>query len=126
MSQIIFSPPEEKEAIKYIWDDFKMRQAHCWATFNRNALAIITILIVPYLKPDIMKPLGRAVLIFPIVGLILSLVSTWLLGAEYQRLRAVKELYERLLTDKYALKYLNETKIQCCFGWRIGTAMVWM
>jgi hypothetical protein len=96
---------EPREAIHYLWEEYKMRQAHYWASFNRFALAIITVLVIPYIKPENVESFGRSILFLPIFGLILSLTSTWLLGAEYQRLRSAKDRYVDLLAEDYKPKY---------------------
>jgi hypothetical protein len=77
--------------------NFELRQQHYWKTFDRLGLVIVAINIVPYVKPDIRVLLGKLVLAFPIASLALSLFSSWLLGAEYQRLRMVYKQYERIL-----------------------------
>jgi len=120
------SKVEPKEAIKYLWEDYKMRQAHYWASFNRFALAIITVLVIPYIKPESVKPLGHSILFLPALGLILSLASTWLLGAEYQRLRAAKQKYEEILTEAYKPKHPHDNIFHEIFGRNIGTATMLM
>lgn len=89
------------DATRLLWDEYKLRQTHYWGSFNRYALTIITISVIPYIKPDLVEPLGMMVLVFPAVGLMLSLACCWLLGAEYQRLRMVRERYDELLTDQF-------------------------
>jgi hypothetical protein len=121
---------DSKEAIHYLWDDYKMRQGHYWASFNRFGLAIITVLVLPYIKPENMKPLGRAVILFPIIGLVLSVLSMWLLGAEYQRLQAIKLAYDYFLLGDSTLPYRNKVKPNRCyhrlFGRNIGYPTVFV
>ena len=90
---------ERKDILSFLWDEYQLRQQHYWSTFNRFGLAIVTINIVPYVKPDILAPLGSLALVFPFTSLVLSIVSTWLLGAEYQRLRMVRQKYDELLGE---------------------------
>ena len=65
-----------------------------------NAKAEVPVNVVPYVKPDILTPLGGFVLVFPFTALVLSIVGTWLLGAEYQRLRMVYQKYYKLLREE--------------------------
>ena len=80
-----------------LWDDLKFRQSHYWSSFNRFSLAIILINISPYIRPEVAEPLGKMIFAFPMTALLLSIICTWYLGAEYQRLRMLREAYERIL-----------------------------
>ena len=91
---------DNKDILSFLWDEFQLRQRHYWRSFNRFGLAIVAINVVPYVKPDILAPLGSFVLIFPFTSLVLSIVSTWLLAAEYQRLRMVYQKYDELLSEE--------------------------
>ena len=93
--------PSWTEATKLLWEEYKLRQTHYWSSFNRYALAVITISVIPYVKLDIVQPLGKMVLVFPVIGVLLSLACCWVLGAEYQRLRMVRQKYDELLTKRY-------------------------
>jgi hypothetical protein len=93
--------PSGIEATKLLWEEYKLRQTHYWSSFNRYALSVITISVIPYVKPDVVKPLDELVLVFPVVGILLSLACCWLLGAEYQRLRMVRQKYDELLTKRF-------------------------
>ncbi len=85
---------EEKDILACLWQEVKLRQEHYWSSFNRFALAIITINIVPYLKPELGDQLGRLIAVLPATSVLISLVCTWLLGSEYQRLRMVRNAYD--------------------------------
>jgi hypothetical protein len=61
-------------------------------------------------KPDVVKPLGKLVLVFPVVGILLSLACCWFLGAEYQRLRMVRQKYDELLTERYRYPFQNKQR----------------
>jgi len=86
----------ELDVVKQLWEEIKLRQEHYWSSFNRFALAILTLIAIPYVKPDLSERLGRAVLVFPLVALVLAVVCTWYLAAEYQRLRMVRQAYDSL------------------------------
>lgn len=109
-------------AVKFLWEDYKTRLTHYWSSFNRFALAVLTVLVIPYIRPEAVEPLGRSILFLPLTGLLLSLASTWLLGAEYQRLRAVKDKYDELIPSDYKPDPPNKTFLNRLFGRSIGKA----
>ena len=49
---------EDKDILACLWEEVKVRQEHYWSRFNRFALAIITINVVPYVKPELGGQLG--------------------------------------------------------------------
>jgi hypothetical protein len=122
-----FTPHKKEEAIKLLWDEYKLRYRNYWSIFNRFSLAILTITVIPYVKPDIVKPLGKLIIAFPFVSFFLALACSWLLGAEYQRLDMVRIKYDELITEKYQpVKLPTETFIQRLLAKRIGTRIALM
>jgi hypothetical protein len=117
---------QEHEVIKIFWEDYKMRQAHYWSSLTRFTLAIITLWVLPYIRPDVVRLLGLLVLIFPAIALLLSVASFWLLGAEYQRLQAVKRRIEGFSDGVFKLTYPSERWWHKFFGAPIGTITTWV
>jgi hypothetical protein len=117
---------ENIDGIKILWEDYKMRQAHYWNSLSRFTLAVITLWVLPYVRPDIVKALGLFVLIFPAIAFLLSVASTWLLGAEYQRLRAVKQRLDSLANGMFTLDYPTERWCHRCFSTSIGFVTTWL
>lgn len=115
-----------QKALEFLWDEYKMRQTHYWSSFNRYGVAVIAILVVPYVKPDVGESLGPLVAIFPVVALLLSVAATWLLGAEYQRLRSAKERFEEHFPEAYRPEHPRRGFWTWVFGLRIGAATVLM
>jgi len=111
-----------EEAIKILWDDYRLRQEHYWKMLSQSSLAIITLWVIPYLKPEVLSMIGPFVYFFPFVAFILTLVVTWLLGAEYQRLAVIREEYDNLLEKRFGIKFVwpKTFRSQRIFGWRIG------
>ena len=114
-------PPEKQHALTLVWEEYKFRQAHYWSSFNRFSLAIIAIQIFPYLRPEVVKPLGTMVVVFPSLALLLTIFCTWLLGAEYERLRVVKASYDKLMKSYVKREYIPEGLWQWVFTRRVGT-----
>lgn len=115
----------KNEATKLLWEEYQLRYTNWWSMFNRFSLAILTITVIPYVKPDILKPLGMLIIAFPAISLLLTMVCTWLLGAEYQRLDMVRQKYDTLLTEKYQpVRLPTKTWLQRLLAKRIGTQIV--
>ena len=92
------------EAAKFLLDEWKFRQQHCWNSLRQYGLAAVTVSIVPYLKIDIFGQLGKVVLVFPAVGWLLALAAVWLFAAEYVRCYPVEHKYQELLFRYYPPK----------------------
>ncbi len=104
-----------------LWEDLKFRQSHYWASFHRFSLAIILIDIAPYIRPEIVEPLGKMIFIFPLTALVISIVCTWYLGAEYQRLDMVRAAYQKILDyDKLVPKMPLDNKWNKIVAIRMG------
>jgi hypothetical protein len=111
-----------EDAIKLLWEEYKLRYSNYWGSFNRYSLAILTITVIPYIKPDNVKPLEELVIAFPVIAILLTIICSWLLGAEYQRLDMVRKKYDNLLTKKYRpVRLPKKTFIERLFAKRIGT-----
>ncbi len=113
---------DQEQAANLLFDEYKTLREHFWSSLNRYGLAILTVSAIPYVQPSIAKPLGKLIAFFPVAAFLLSLASTWLLGAEYQRLRMVRERYLELLTSQYEPpKMPRDTWWQRLVAHRIGT-----
>jgi hypothetical protein len=112
--------PKPEEALRYTWEDYKLRQTHYWASVNRFAVAVITLLVVPHLQLAGVAALKDTLWFLPTIGMGLSVAATWLLGAEYQRLRSVKLKYEWLMTPLYTPIHPTKTRWQRICGGNIG------
>lgn len=116
------APLKAEEALNYVWEDYKLRQTHYWASVNRFGLAIIALLVVPHVQLNNAPALKGNLWFLPLVGLALSVAASWLLGAEYQRLRSAKQMYEQLLTGEYTPRHPRGRFVYWVFGRSIGIA----
>jgi uncharacterized membrane protein AbrB (regulator of aidB expression) len=78
------------EAAKLLFEEFKYLHNQFWEAFYKFGLIIVTVNIIPYIKPDIIKVLQSKIVIFPVTGLLITLVASWILVARYQRISKVK------------------------------------
>jgi hypothetical protein len=110
------------EAAKLMLDEWKFRQLHCWSSLQHYGLAAVTVSIAPYLKSDLFAQLGKLILVFPIVGWLLSVAAAWLFAAEYVRCHPIAYKYQKLL-DKHE-HYRDKPPLE---GWKraLGKRIGW-
>jgi hypothetical protein len=78
-----------------LWEEFKYRHELYWKSIFLWGGAATSIFIAPFLKPEL-RVLNSVVFIFPIIGLAISLIGTWHLAAESERLSVVKRKYDEI------------------------------
>jgi hypothetical protein len=79
----------------HIWREWEYRHRSLWAAYWRWGGLLVAISLVPYVKPDVLEPLGKAAMVFPVVTFGGTLLATILLGAEYSRVAAVSQELRR-------------------------------
>jgi hypothetical protein len=85
------------ELVRLVAEEYNLRQAHYWRTVNRFAMAIITLNIAPHFRVGDIPVLARAGIFVVVIALFLCIAASWLLNAEYMRLKYVRATYENLL-----------------------------
>jgi hypothetical protein len=101
------------------WQNYMYRHELFWKSLYRWGSAVIAISVVPYLRPEILNSLGRAIYIFPVLAWILALVAAWHLGAEYWRLKSVGRKLEGLIGEGF-FAYPTQNFYDRFFGFSIG------
>jgi len=66
------------------------------------------------------KTLGRTVLLLPAFAFVLALASSWILGAEYQRVRAVRSKLNELIPSDLVVSFPSGTWYEKLFAYPIG------
>lgn len=89
------------EAAKLLWDEFKYFHEQYWSAFYKFGFMIVLVNVIPYLKPDIVCTIHLRVIMFPIVGILMTLAGTWILSARYQRLAMMKKKYDEVLSKNF-------------------------
>ncbi|KJZ08922.1 hypothetical protein TW85_23095 [Marinomonas sp. S3726] len=87
---------EEIEMVKIYWEEFKYRHDHYWKSFFKFSFAILFLLILPYAYKEKLDSLGDLKILVPILSCVLSIVSAWLLAAEYERIRVTNLKFQEL------------------------------
>lgn len=119
---------DRNDTLNHLWEEIKFRQEHYWSSFNKFGLVNITVMVIPFIRPEIVELLGKAVIIFPSISLILSCICMWYLAAEYQRLRMVRRKYEEILSEDCMIPRMpRETRWERMIAARIGsrTSTIW-
>jgi hypothetical protein len=68
---------DEEQAIQLLWEEWKYRHDLFWRLLFRWAGAVITLWIIPFIKPEVFKPFPRTALLFPVVALFVTVFSAW-------------------------------------------------
>jgi hypothetical protein len=119
---------KRREILNFLWEEVKLRQEQYWSSFNKFGLVIITISFAPYLWPNIALQYGKYILILPIASFVLTLVCTWYLSAEYQRLYMIRNAYEELRSEECAIPRMPQNYFwEKLIAIRIGsaTSVIW-
>ncbi|NHI01209.1 MULTISPECIES: hypothetical protein [Oceanimonas] len=75
----MYPPPDPH---MQLWDEYKYRHDHIWQKLFRITVAVVLLGAVPYLKPEITQVLKGWILIAPLLGTVLSLISLALMHFE--------------------------------------------
>ncbi len=65
-----------------LWDEYKYRHDHIWQKLFQITIAVVLLGAVPYLKPEITQVLKGWILIAPLLGTVLSLITLVLMHFE--------------------------------------------
>ncbi|MBO1519308.1 hypothetical protein [Oceanisphaera pacifica] len=65
-----------------LWDEYKYRHDHIWQKLFQITIAVVLLGSVPYLKPEITQVLQEWILIAPLLGSMLALITLVLMHVE--------------------------------------------
>ncbi|WP_375057164.1 hypothetical protein [Zobellella sp. DQSA1] len=83
-----------------LWDEYKYRHDHIWKKLFQITIAVVLLGAVPYLKPDITRVLKSWILIAPLLGTVLSLITLFLMHFEltlFARIAAAHRQHQEAL-----------------------------
>ena len=90
---------DDKQAADLLWQEWKYRHDLFWKSLFRWAGAVLTLWIIPFVKPEVFKPWPKLVLAFPVTAFLLSMFSAWIIGAEHRRFAAVNTKFNEMRRD---------------------------
>ncbi|WP_445401300.1 hypothetical protein [Zobellella sp. An-6] len=73
---------QSEEAHALLWDEYKYRHDHIWKKLFQITIAVVLLGAVPYLKPEITRVLKGWILIAPLLGTVLALITLFLMHFE--------------------------------------------
>jgi hypothetical protein len=112
--------------VRIYWEEFKYRHDHYWKSFFKFSFAILFLLILPYAYKEKLDALENIKILIPILSLVLSLVSAWLLAAEYERIRVTYLKFQELKKTPYeAIKFEN-TGIKKILNLKVGVVVFFL
>lgn len=82
------------EKARFLWDEYKYRHELCWKLLFQITTAVVILLAVPYVRPEIANQIGKRFL--PVLALALSLLSILRLGGELKILGLIRKEYRNL------------------------------
>lgn len=65
-----------------LWDEYKYRHDHIWKKLFQITIGVVVLGSVPYLKPEITQVLKSWILIAPLLGTVLTLITLVLMHFE--------------------------------------------
>ena len=78
------------EEAKFLWDEYRYRHELCWKLIFQITTAVVAILIIPYIKPDITKSVGIWMVALPFLAIILVVFSMSRLKRELEVLDKIR------------------------------------
>ena len=116
---------DEKQAIALLWDEWKYRHGLFWRLFVRCAGSVITLWVIPFLKPDVFKPFPFVSLVFPLLAFVLSVLSVVLFFGEQRRFAMVNEKYNELRRCYEPPRWPKRGFVNRLASLEIGVVLVW-
>jgi hypothetical protein len=80
---------------RFLWDEYRYRHEHCWNLVFKITAAVVGILIIPYIRPDITRSVGRLILALPLTAIGLVVFSFFRLNRELDVLARVKKVHRK-------------------------------
>ena len=80
---------------KFLWDEYRYRHEHCWNLVFKITAAVVTILVIPYIRSDIRELVGILILALPLTAIGLVLFSYFRLNRELDVLSKVKKAHRQ-------------------------------
>ena len=103
------------------WQDYHYKHENFWKIVQSSIAIYTAVLVAPilYQKESVVQ---KYLTIFPIIAGVICLISSWVLYAEYIRLKRSESIFKKLFNSELKKIYNIEEykKIQGIFGYPIG------
>jgi len=66
-----------RDDAELLWEEYKYRHQHIWNLIFQITIAVVAVSIIPYiLKESTEEKIGHFIISLPIIGLVLTIIST--------------------------------------------------
>ncbi|HLF96842.1 MAG TPA: hypothetical protein VI457_06840 [Methylococcaceae bacterium] len=81
------------EFVKLVYDEWKYRHDGYWKSLYRWCVAIATLLVIPFVQPEIVNKLQNATIIFPGIAVVMAAISFLQLKTEIGHVESLRKIY---------------------------------
>jgi len=103
--------PPAPEQLSYLWDEYKYRHGLCWKAVYKIIAGVLVLAVLPYAKPELIKPLGCWMLAPPMIGTLLAAFGIFVVNNEL-RLFAQVKVAHRVLQNQFFESVLKEDDVR--------------
>jgi len=96
------------EEAKLLWDEYKYRHELCWRLIFQITTAVVAILIIPYIRPNITDLVGLWILVLPLLAVILVVFSISRLKRELGILDKIRRAHRERQGRVYAITWKSD------------------
>jgi hypothetical protein len=96
------------EEANLLWDEYKYRHELCWRLIIQITTAVVAILIIPYIRPNITDLVGLWILALPLLAVILVVFSISRLKRELGILDKIRKAHRDRQGRVYDITWKSE------------------
>ena len=89
------TPPTVAQ-LSYLWEIYEYRHGLCWKAVYKIVAVVLVLAVLPYAKPELTRPLGRWMMIPPVIGTLLAGFGLLVVNNELRLFAMVKVAYHSL------------------------------
>lgn len=79
-----------QERLDYLWDVYKYRHGLCWKAVYKIIGSVLILSVLPYAKPDLLKPLECCLLVPSVIGNLLAVFGIFIVNNELRLFSHIK------------------------------------
>lgn len=105
--------PPAQEQLSYLWDEYKYRHGLCWKAVYKIIAGVLVLAVLPYAKPDLIKPPLRdwMLLVPPVIGTLLAAFGVFVVNNELRLFSQVKVAHH-VLQKQFLESVLKEGDVR--------------
>lgn len=91
----------ELDKAKFLWGEYRYRHELCWKLLFQITTAVVIVLVIPYVRPDIAQRLSWATLFLPVLAFALLRLSLRRMQGELQILDRIRSKHRELQKELF-------------------------